>query len=122
MIKKELGSFNYGSFKSSLYYYPENKSTIEILEINPKIFLLQGSKEYIIKDIYKVDEFQERFGLEGEAYHSRLASIGKFSDYLKEAVPTFELYMLYINSLSSGIVKIGDSLLVKRIEDLKKTL
>lgn len=117
-----IASLKYNEKSSKIYWFPEKKSAIEILEIKPDIFILQGSKYYCIKDVYKLEEFHERYGLEGEEYRSRLASIGTFSDYLKEAVPSFELYALYINSLSSDVVKIDDALLTKQIEEIEKEI
>ncbi len=116
-----IGSFNYEIGKSSIYYYPNKKSTIEILKLKSDINLIQGSKEYFIRDIHDKENFEKKYGLEGE-YHSRLASVGTFSDYLKESVPSFDLSVFYINSLSSGIVTIDNFLLEKQIKENEKKL
>ena len=99
-----LASFNYGKISSEVRWFPENKSSVEFLNLKENIFLLRGSKEYYITDIYGDAEFRERYGSDIEDYHSRLASIGTFSDYLKKEVASFDLSVFYINSLSSGIV------------------
>jgi len=117
-----IADLRYGEKKAEIYWFPDKNSLIELIEIKPDLFLLQGSREYYIKDIHKLEEFQEKYGLEGDEYHSRLASIGTFSDYLKEAVPSFELYVLYINSLSSNVVRIDNILLTKQIEEVKKRI
>jgi len=118
----KIASFNYKRYSSSVYWFPDDRSTIEILELKPGTYLLQGSREYKIKDVYDVGEFQRRYGMEGEEYHSRLASVGTFSDYLKEAVPSFEMSIFYINSLSSGIERIEEYTLSKEIRELKKRI
>ena len=121
MDKQLIGSFHYEVGKSNIYFYPEKKSTIEILELKSDLMLLQGSREYYIKDVYDSEKFEEKYGLEGE-YHSRLASVGTFSDYLKEAVPSFDLSLFYINSLSSGIVTLDDHLLKRQIGENEKRI
>lgn len=116
-----IATINYNGKKSEIFWFPDENSSIEVLELETNHFLLQGSKEYYITDVYNSEEFKEKYGLEGE-YHSRLASIGTFSDYLKEAVPSFNLSVSYINSLSSGIVTIDSYLLKKQIEENKKRI
>ncbi|MGC9337843.1 MAG: helicase HerA-like domain-containing protein [Candidatus Cloacimonadia bacterium] len=117
-----IADLKYGERKSEIYWFPDKKSLVEFIEIRPDLFLLQGSREYYIKDVHKLEDFQKKYGLEGDEYHSRLASIGTFSEYLKEAVPSFELYVLYINSLSSNVVRIDNTLLTKQIKEVKKRI
>jgi hypothetical protein len=115
-----IATLNYGKVKSEVRWFPEQRSMLEILNLHGDVYLVRGSKAFFIKDIYKAEKFQERYGFEGEEFHSRLASVGKFSDYLKAEQPSFHLGVFYINSLTSGIVPFDAAGTREQIQDLKK--
>lgn len=105
-----IGQLSYGELDSNIFYDEERNSSIEVVNLGEKK-IVRGSKSYFIKDVADEEEF-----------HSRLSSIGNFTDYLKESVPSFELSLFYMNSLPSGVIQIDDRILEGRIGELEKRI
>lgn len=106
-----IGELSYGSVKSKIYWYKEHLTTVEILELKHGIYLVRGSKQYMITDLS-----------DPERFHSKLQEIGVFSDYLKEKVPSFSLSMFYISSLTSDMISLDSSPDGERVWELKRSI
>jgi hypothetical protein len=107
---EEIGSFNYGGIRSTLFWLDKNAITVELIDLGNDSFLLRGAKHYYVSDVVEPNS------------HRNLESIGTFSDYLKEKWPSFELSLLYINSLSTSLAEVNKNDLFKKMEEKRRQI
>lgn len=108
---EEIGHLDYGGVDSRLFWLSDEALTIEMVDLGSNNFLLRGAKHYYISEAVQPD------------FSTRLASVGTFSDYLKEHWPSFEISMLYVNTLSTAMSEKPDKKKIKEdIENKKRSI